>query len=62
MQRDVDTNMQPVIAVISQEITSQTLNDDPRFDKYKSYVMSDYVQYFEGSGARVIPILNTETE
>ena len=59
---DFNTNEQPVIAVISQAITSETLKNDPRFDKYTSYVMSDYVQFFEGSGARVIPILSTETE
>ena len=54
--------MQPVIAVLSQAITSDTLKNDPRFADYSSYVMSDYVQFFEGSGARVIPILSTESD
>lgn len=62
VQADVNTNMQPVIAVISQAITSPTLQKDPRFTDYSSYVMADYVQFFEGSGARVIPILSTESD
>ena len=54
--------MQPVIAVLSQAITSETLKNDPRFADYSSYVMSDYVQFFAGSGSRVIPILSTESD
>ena len=62
VQGNVDANMQPVIGVITQKFFSKSLTDDPRFEKYNSFVMSDYVQFFEGSGARVIPILNTESE
>ena len=35
---------------------------DPKFADYKSYIMADYAQFMEGSGARVIPILDTESE
>lgn len=34
---------------------------DPRFEGYNSYIMAAYVKFMEGSGARVIPIIDTES-
>ena len=35
---------------------------DPKFADYTSYIMADYAQFLEGSGARVVPIVDTETD
>ena len=35
---------------------------NPKFAEYNSYIMADYAQFMEGSGARVVPILDTETD
>lgn len=44
---------------------SQTLEaemTDPSFDQFDSYIMSSYVKYFEAQGARVVPILITQSD
>ena len=38
------------------------MKNDPRFDGYNSYIMAAYVKFMEGSGARVIPIVDTESQ
>ena len=38
------------------------MHEDPRFDGYEAYIMKAYVQYFEGIGARVVPIIANESE
>ena len=59
---DVDTNMQPVIGILTQAVSEDLKKADPKFNDYSSYMMADYVQFIEGSGARVIPIIDTETD
>ena len=61
VEADVNTNTQPVIGIVSQAVP-EALKDKPEFAKYNSYVMADYVQFVEGSGARAIPIVDTETD
>lgn len=36
-------------------------NDVEGFKPYNSYIMAAYVKYIEASGARVVPIINEET-
>ena len=45
-------------------IVSQYFPDDLRekYGKYKSYIREDGVLLLEGSGARVIPIMDTESD
>lgn len=38
------------------------MRDDPRFEGYDSYLMSAYVKFMEGSGARVVPLIWGEPE
>jgi len=38
------------------------MKKDPRFSNYTSYIMSAYVKYMEGQGARVVPIIYGEPE
>lgn len=35
---------------------------DSRFTGYKSYIMASYVQYIQAQGARVVPIINEDSE
>ena len=35
---------------------------DPAFEQYESYIMSSYVKYFEAQGARVVPLLITQSD
>lgn len=52
--------MQPVIGIVSQTIEAEMT--DPAFDQYQSYIMSSYVKYFEAQGARVVPLLITQSD
>ena len=38
------------------------LDKDPKFANYTSFIEAGYVMFLEGSGARVVPILDTETD
>jgi len=55
----VDTNQQPVIGILSQQLPPELLSD-PRFEGTDSYIMSTYVKYLEESGARVVPLIMGE--
>jgi len=57
--RSWDKNQQPVIGIVAQGMDSDLVND-PRFDGYQTYIMAAYVQFMEGSGARVVPLLSTD--
>ena len=59
---DVNTNTQPVIGIVTQAIGDTLREANPKFADYNSYMMADYAQYVEGSGARVIPIIDTESD
>jgi gamma-glutamyl hydrolase len=49
-----------VIGIVSQTIEAEMT--DPAFERYDSYIMSSYVKYFEAQGARVVPLLITESD
>jgi len=51
-----DLNEQPVIGVVSQPI-DDSFPDDPRFEGYSTYIMAAYVDFLQGSGARVVPLI-----
>jgi gamma-glutamyl hydrolase len=36
------------------------MKSDPRFEGYEFYIMHSYVNYMEGTGARVVPIINND--
>ena len=55
-------NLQPVIGIVTQAVDQSMIDYDPTFADYSSYIMADYAQFMEGSGARVVPILDTETD
>jgi gamma-glutamyl hydrolase len=38
------------------------MQKDPKFEGYKSYIMSSYVKYMEAQGARVVPVVWGEPE
>ncbi|XP_042868774.1 gamma-glutamyl hydrolase-like [Penaeus japonicus] len=51
-----DLNLRPVIGILSQELSRGmrlALSDH----NYTSYIAASYVKFFEGAGARVVPIL-----
>ena len=54
-----DINTQPVIGIVAQGL-DPPLTTDPRFEGYQTYIMASYVQFMEGSGARVVPLLSTD--
>lgn len=56
--QNIDDNTQPVIGVVSQTFRF----GGEKFEKYQSYIMAAYVRFLEGSGARVIPILMSDSE
>jgi len=58
---DLDTNKQPVIGILTQTLETD-MQKDPRFQGYKSYIMSSYVKYMEAQGARVVPLIYGEPE
>ena len=61
IEDDFDTTTNPTIGIVSQALSSD-MKKDPRFDGYNSYIMAAYVKFMEGSGARVIPIVDTESQ
>jgi hypothetical protein len=46
----------PVIGVLTQTL-EVGMNNDTRFDKYNTYIMSAYVEFMESAGARVVPLV-----
>jgi len=50
-----------VIGIISQALPD-SLVDDPRFEGKTTYIMDAYVNYMEAFGARVVPIVSTESD
>ena len=56
MKASWDLNEQPVIGVVSQPI-DDSFPDDPRFEGYSTYIMAAYVDFLQGSGARVVPLI-----
>jgi hypothetical protein len=54
-----DINEQPVIGIVSQPLDNSLIND-PRFEGYSTYIMAAYVEFLQGSGARVVPLISTE--
>jgi len=50
-----------VIGIISQNLPDD-LVDDPRFEGKTTYIMDAYVNYMEAFGARVVPIVSTESD
>ena len=59
---NVNSNEQPIIGIVTQAVDDSLVKANPKFADYQSYMMADYVQFMEGSGARVIPILDTELD
>ncbi|KAK7071875.1 hypothetical protein SK128_012855, partial [Halocaridina rubra] len=60
-QADSDLNLQPIIGILSQELSrgmTEALSDT----YYTSYIAASYVKYFESGGARVVPILINQDE
>ena len=53
-----DLNKQPVVGIVAQTLEPEML-EDPRFENYTYYVMSSFVKFLEGAGARVIPLVPT---
>ena len=51
-----------MIGIVTQAVDQSMIDYDPQFADYRSYIMADYAQFMEGSGARVVPILDTETD
>ena len=47
---------------MTQAVDYSLIDANPKFADYSSYIMADYAQFMEGSGARVIPIVDTETD
>ena len=37
------------------------MKDDKRFNNYSSYIMASYVQFIEASGARVVPLIMSDS-
>lgn len=55
-----DLNKQPVIGIVTQTF-DESFSDDPRFAGYDSYIMSAYVKFLESAGARIIPMIRSES-
>ncbi|XP_037780215.1 gamma-glutamyl hydrolase-like [Penaeus monodon] len=51
-----DLNLRPVIGILSQELSRSMRKALTDYD-YTSYIAASYVKFFEGAGARVVPIL-----
>ena len=63
MINTVDSNQQPVIGIFTQSIT------DLDFEKHqnqlynkKTYIMASYTKYLEGQGARIVPLIITDSD
>lgn len=57
--RTISQTTQPVIGILTQTLEG-SMNKDPKFEKYSSYIMAAYVDFIQASGARVVPILVTD--
>ncbi len=55
-----DLNLQPVIGIVAQTLEPE-MQVDPRFANYTYYVMSSFVKFLEGAGARIVPLVPTMT-
>ena len=55
-----DLNKQPVVGIVAQTLEPEMLAD-PRFANYTYYVMSSFVKFLEGAGARIVPLVPTMT-
>jgi hypothetical protein len=53
-----DLNKQPVVGIVAQTLEPE-MQTDPRFANYTYYVMSSFVKFLEGAGARVVPLVPT---
>jgi hypothetical protein len=53
-----DLNKQPVVGIVAQTLEPEMITD-PRFANYTYYVMSSFVKFLEGAGARVVPLVPT---
>ncbi|XP_063587250.1 gamma-glutamyl hydrolase-like [Penaeus indicus] len=51
-----DLNLRPVIGILSQELGRSMRKALSEYN-YTSYIAASYVKFFEGAGARVVPIL-----
>ena len=56
-----DTNLQPVIGIVAQTLEPE-MQTDPRFANYTYYVMSSFVKFLEGAGARIVPLVPSMSE
>ena len=57
------TNLKPVIGVVSQAITPDLKEAYPEIAAdYRSFIQADIVHFLNGSGARVVPIIDTESD
>lgn len=57
----IDLNLQPVIGIFTQTIKDLDEFDKPEAASTKvSYIMSSYVKYLQGAGARVVPLILTD--
>lgn len=61
VDEDVDTNLQPVIGILTQQLDPSFAND-PRFKGYDTYLMAAYVKFMEAAGARVVPLILGESD
>jgi gamma-glutamyl hydrolase len=55
-----DLNLQPVVGIVAQTLEPE-MQADPRFANYTYYVMSSFVKFLEGAGARIVPLVPTMT-
>jgi gamma-glutamyl hydrolase len=51
-----DLNKQPVIGILAQTLEPE-MQVDPRFQNYTYYVMSSFVKFLQGAGARLVPLV-----
>ncbi|XP_069985038.1 gamma-glutamyl hydrolase [Penaeus vannamei] len=51
-----DPNLRPVIGILSQEL-GRSMRKALAEHNYTSYIAASYVKFFEGAGARVVPIM-----
>ena len=55
-----DLNLQPVVGIVAQTLEPE-MQADLRFANYTYYVMSSFVKFLEGAGARIVPLVPTMT-
>jgi len=61
-QSNLNANPSPVIGILTQPLDDAIRKNDPEgFKPYNSYIMAAYVKFIEAQGARVVPIINEET-